>query len=71
MTTLRGKHWAIVCTMLAAIGTQLAGMDHGWHDAQTPTFIGGVILSVATTLGALFTDAPHKPYDGVDRRTKE
>lgn len=52
------KHYAIIGAMLIAIGTQLSGMVHGWHDAMTPTFVGGLIIQVGTTLTAMLLKEP-------------
>ena len=52
------KHWAIVGAMFIAIGTQLAGLDHGWRDACTPAFIGGLMIQIGTTVAALFVGPP-------------
>lgn len=58
------KHWIIVAALLVAIGTQIGGMEHGWHDAMAPGFVGGLLIQIGTTLAALFVGAPQKPYDG-------
>jgi hypothetical protein len=63
------KHWALIGAMLVALGTQLAGVKHGWADVADPIFIGGVFLQIGTTITALYVGAPKKPYDGVDRRS--
>ena len=68
MLNFQPKHFAILAALLVAIGTQVGGMEHGWHDALTPAFIGGLCIQVGTTLAALFVGAPQKPYDGTERR---
>lgn len=60
MPQLETKHWAIVGALLVAIGTQLGGLEHGWHDAATPAFIGGVVVQIGTTIAAIFVGAPAK-----------
>lgn len=71
MGKIEPKHMAVMAAMLIALGTQLAGLEHGWADAATPTFVGGLIIQVGTTLAAIFVGAPVKPYDGVNRRELE
>lgn len=61
MTNWTTKHFAILAALLVAVGTQLGGLQHGWADAVTPGFVGGLILQIGTTLAALFTDAPRDP----------
>lgn len=57
---LQGKHVAVLLGLMTAIGTQISGMQHGWHDAMTPQYVGGLLLQIATTLGALFVTPPAK-----------
>ena len=57
---LQGKHFALLGACIVAIGMQLAGVKHGWTDVLTPTFVGGVLLQVATAVAAVFTEAPEK-----------
>lgn len=52
------KHYAVFGAMIVGLGTQLAGVEHGWGDVLTPTFIGGVIISIGTTITALFVGSP-------------
>lgn len=68
---LTTKHYVVLGAMLIAIGTQLSGLEHGWTDATAPAFIGGLLMQIGTTIGALFVGAPQKPYEpgtSVDRR---
>lgn len=70
---LETKHWAVIAAMLIAVGTQIGGMEHGWHDALSPGFVSGLLIQVGTTLAALFVGAPQKPYDegkSIDRRNQ-
>lgn len=55
---LEAKHWALLGAMLVAFGTQLSGLEHGWADALTPAFIGGMLISMGTTVAAVFVGAP-------------
>lgn len=55
---MQTKHYAILAALLVTIGTQIAGLAHGWHDATTPTFVGGLVLQIGTTLAALFVGSP-------------
>ena len=71
MKHLTGKHYAILAAMLVALGTQLGGLEHGWHDAMTPAFIGGVLMQIGTMLAALFVGAPQTPWTGEDSRRQE
>lgn len=52
------KHWAVIGALLVAIGTQIGGLEHGWHDACTPAFIGGLVVQIGTTIAALFVGSP-------------
>ncbi|HUR19851.1 MAG TPA: hypothetical protein VMZ90_03530 [Vicinamibacterales bacterium] len=54
------KHFVVLAAMLGAIGTQLGGLEHGWHDAMTPQFVGGLLASMGATVAALFVGAPEK-----------
>lgn len=68
MGNLTTKHYMVIAAMLASIGTQLSGLEHGWQDATSPAFIGGLLLSLGTTVAAIFVGAPQKPWNGEDRR---
>ena len=68
MMNLQPKHYAVLAAMFVAFGTQLGGLEHGWTDATSPAFIGGLLMQIGTTLAALFVGAPHKPWDGTNRR---
>jgi len=56
--TLEPKHYLLFGAFLISLGTQLAGLDHGWHDAVTPSFIGGLIGQIGVMIGAVFVGAP-------------
>lgn len=64
------QHYMIVGGLLVAIGLQLGGLEHGWKDAATPLFFGGLLVQVGNTLLALYTN---KPRDGESktRRTDD
>ena len=55
---LEAKHYLILAAMLASVGTQLGGLEHGWADAMTPQFVGGLLFSMGTTVAAVFVGAP-------------
>lgn len=68
---LQTKHYVVFAAMLVALGTQLGGLEHGWADAATPSFIGGLLMQIGTTIAALFVGAPQKVYvpgESKDRR---
>lgn len=67
------KHWAVIAGMLIAVGTQIGGLEHGWHDALSPGFIGGLAIQLGTVLTAIYVGAPQKPYTegkSIDRRNQ-
>lgn len=68
---LETKHLAVIAAMLIAFGTQLGGLEHGWHDALTPQFVSGTLISIGTTLAALFVGAPRGPWNGDERRKED
>lgn len=68
-TQIEGKHYLVLFSLLAALGTQVMGMPN-WSAAFTPMFIGGLLLQVGTTLAALFVGAPQKPYTLENDRRK-
>lgn len=54
---MKPSHFAILGAMLAAIALQIAGLDH-WADAIKPQFVAGMLLAIASTLTAMFSDKP-------------
>lgn len=60
MANLTTKHYAVLAAMLISLGTQLSGLEHGWADATSPAFIGGLLMQIGTTIAALFVGAPEK-----------
>lgn len=57
------KHTAILGALLVTLATQIGGLQHGWRDATSPQFVSGLLMSVATTLGALFMGSPTTKKD--------
>ena len=57
MGTLQGKHYGVLCAFLMALAVQIGGLAD-LHDALTPTFISGVLMQLASVIGALYVDAP-------------
>lgn len=55
---MKASHWAVLAMFLAAVSTQLAGMEHGWRDAMTPTFVSGLLAQLATVITAMFVQKP-------------
>jgi ABC-type sulfate transport system permease component len=53
-----GKHWGIVAALLVSMATQISGLQHGWQDMTSPQFVSGLLMSIATTIGALFVGSP-------------
>lgn len=51
------KHYAVIGGLLIALGTQCAGVG-SWHDMTTPTFVGGCLIQIGTTVAALFVGSP-------------
>ena len=52
------SHSMIISALLIALGTQLSGLEHGISDALTPAFIGGLLIQIGTTVGALLVGSP-------------
>lgn len=55
---LETKHIAVFAALLISVGTQISGLEHGWHDAMTPQFVGGLVMGVGTTIAAVFVGSP-------------
>lgn len=51
--SLEPRHYTILSGFIMALGVQLSGLDHGWHDALTTSFVGATIMQFALLLGAL------------------
>lgn len=58
MAPLEMKHFAILGGFLISLGTAIGGLEHGWHDAITPGFIGGMLGQVGTLILAIYVGAP-------------
>lgn len=63
---LQTKHYIIIAGALIALGMQISGLEHGWRDAMTPGFIGGLVVQIGKDILNLLTDAPRDP----ERRTR-
>ena len=57
---LERKHWVVLAAFLTALATQFSSIEHGWIEAMTPRFVGGVLLQIATVLTALYVGPPRK-----------
>lgn len=55
---MEAKHIALVGAMCGAIGAQMLGLEHGWHDALTPQFIGTALVQLGITIGAVYIGPP-------------
>ena len=55
---LQMKHYAVLAAFLVSLGPQLGGLQHGWHDALTPTFIGGLVAQIGTIIAAVTVGSP-------------
>lgn len=53
---IQPTHWVVIAGQLATFATMIGGLQHGWHDATTPTFVSAVIMQVATLIIALSGD---------------
>ena len=42
--SLTVKHKAVIGGEVVALGLMLGGLAHGWHDALTPMFVGGLLV---------------------------
>jgi hypothetical protein len=56
---MEGKHWTLLAMILGGLGTALAGLTHGWIDATTPTFWGGLLVMASGAILAVFTAKPN------------
>jgi hypothetical protein len=55
---LQTKHYVVIAAFLVSLGPQLGGLQHGWHDALTPTFIGGLVAQVGAIIAAVIVGSP-------------
>lgn len=53
-------HAAVLSTLLIAIALQLGSIQH-WHEVKSPAFIAGLLLSVGSAIGALYTEKVELP----------
>ena len=56
---MTGKHWLVIAGLLGAIGLQVSSAK-AWVDLLTPMCVGGLVMQIAATLGALFAEPPAK-----------
>lgn len=54
------KYWMLLAGMLVALGAQITGLEHGWHDAVTPMFIGGILGQFGVLVASVFVDPPER-----------
>ena len=64
---LEAKHWGLIASFLASTATVIAGFDH-WGDATKPAVVAGIIMQLATLIGAVFAGAPANPHSRHRRR---
>lgn len=57
------KHVMILIGFLSGLGLALGGLQHGWHDALTPQFVGGQLVELATLIGAIYMPAAGQKPD--------
>ena len=48
-------HWIAIGMFLTSLATQISGLQHGWRDAISPSFIAGVIMNIGSIAIALGT----------------
>lgn len=61
MKGLTTKHYVVIGGAIVALGMQLSGLQHGFHDALTPTFIGGLLVQIGKDFLNFYIDAPRDP----------
>jgi hypothetical protein len=64
---IKGAHLAALGLLLGSIATSVSTLPD-WSHATKPVFIAAVLLSVGSTLTALFSDKP-RSAEAQDRRT--
>jgi hypothetical protein len=55
---MQTKHLVILTTAVAAFGSVVSGLQ-SWDELFKPQIAGGLLVLVATQLGALFTEKPN------------
>jgi hypothetical protein len=60
LSHLEPKHWALIVTFLTADATLIGGLDH-WADLVKPALVSGLLMQLATLIGAIFVGAPQNP----------
>lgn len=68
MRGLEPKHYLLLSGFLGALAIQIGGLQHGWHDAVSPSFVAGLLLQISTMLAALYAGAPGATGQMTDRR---
>jgi hypothetical protein len=53
---IKPSHWIAIAGQLVTLATMIGGLEHGWQDALTPTFVSGVVMQVGTLIIALCGD---------------
>lgn len=48
-------HWVAIGMFCTSLATQIGGLQHGWHDAVTPTFVSGLVMNIGSIAIALGT----------------
>ena len=61
---MKPRHWAVVAALLVSMGSQVTGLKHGFADALTPGFVGGLLIQIGTTLAALLVGSPWPAREG-------
>ena len=54
---MSAQHWTVIAALIIAIGTQLSAVQHP-EELYSPTFIGGLLIQVGTTIAALLVGSP-------------
>lgn len=56
---------------LSGIGTQLAGVEHGWVDVVTPTFVSGFIIQISGFIITVWGGYEYQPKRDETERTRK
>ena len=60
MGRLEPKHWILIAGFLAGAATIVAGLG-SWSELFKPAIVAGLMLQLATHIGAIFAGAPQNP----------
>jgi hypothetical protein len=55
---MQTKHVVILTTAVAAFGSIVSGLQ-SWEELAKPQIAGGLLVLVATQIGAIFTEKPN------------